>query len=66
MPLTTLAAPSSSPLFRQLRSLLSFPEEWGPNEWGPIPFLPDSDLLVRSLEAQWGELDKYRQERERG
>lgn len=27
---------------------------------GPIPFLPGSDILVRRLEAQWGELGKYR------
>lgn len=33
-------------------------KEWGPTEWGPIPFLPDSDLLVRRLERQWGDLDK--------
>lgn len=27
---------------------------------GPIPFLPDNDILVRRLEAQWGELGGYR------
>jgi hypothetical protein len=26
---------------------------------GPIPFLPDSDILVRRMEAQWGALEKY-------
>jgi magnesium chelatase subunit H len=45
---------------KNLRSILSFPPEWGPSEWGPIPFLPDSDVLVTSLERQWGDLDKYR------
>jgi magnesium chelatase subunit H len=43
----------------RLKELLSFPASWGPTEWGPIPFLPDADVLVRRMEAQWGPLDRY-------
>ncbi|KAI8464745.1 MAG: CobN/magnesium chelatase [Monoraphidium minutum] len=43
----------------RLKEMLSFPKDWGPTEWGPMPFLPDSDVLVRRMEAQWGPLDKY-------
>jgi magnesium chelatase subunit H len=44
----------------QLRDWLTYPPEWGPSEWGPIPFLPDNDLLVQRMEAQWGPLYRYR------
>jgi hypothetical protein len=27
---------------------------------GPIDFLPSADLLVRNMERQWGEVDRYR------
>ena len=27
---------------------------------GPIDFLPSADLLVRNMERQWGDLDRYR------
>ena len=40
--------------------MLTYPTEWGPTEWGPIPFLPEPDVLVRSMEAQWGDLAAYR------
>ncbi|PSC71131.1 protoporphyrin IX magnesium chelatase [Micractinium conductrix] len=43
---------------KQLKEMLTYPAEWGPTEWGPIPFLPENDILVRKLEAQWGELGK--------
>lgn len=45
---------------KQLKQHLSYPAEWGPTEWGPIPFLPQPDVLVRNMERQWGDLDKYR------
>ena len=44
----------------QLREALRYPQGWGPSEWGPISFLPTHDLLVRNMEAAWGDLDKYR------
>ena len=44
----------------QLREALTYPARWGPSEWGPISFLPSHDLLVRNMEAAWGDLDKYR------
>jgi magnesium chelatase subunit H len=43
-----------------LKQYLTFPQGYGPTEWGPIPFLPDSRILVQRLEKQWGELGKYR------
>lgn len=43
-----------------LRDTLAFDDRWGPTEWGPIPFLPPTDMLVRNMEAAWGDLDKYR------
>lgn len=43
-----------------LRDTLAFDDKWGPTEWGPIPFLPPADMLVRNMEAAWGDLDKYR------
>jgi hypothetical protein len=46
----------------RLKEQLTFPPEWGPTEWGPIPFLPDNDVLVKRMEAQWGELRSYRWE----
>jgi magnesium chelatase subunit H len=46
----------------QLKSLLMYPESWGPTEWGPIPFLPDNDILVKRMEKQWGDLRSYRWE----
>lgn len=45
---------------KELRAMLSFPADWGPDQWGPLPYLPDSDVLVRRMERQWGDLDKYR------
>jgi len=45
----------------QLRDWLSFPPAWGPTEWGPIPFLPPSDILVRRMEANWGDLRRQTQ-----
>ncbi|KAK9843478.1 hypothetical protein WJX81_004582 [Elliptochloris bilobata] len=44
---------------RELRAQLTYPSDWGPTEWGPIDFLPSSDLLVRNMERQWGDLDRY-------
>ena len=44
----------------QLKEMLTFPADWGPNEWGPIPFLPDPDVLVKRMERQWGDFGKYR------
>ncbi|WIA16841.1 hypothetical protein OEZ85_013777 [Tetradesmus obliquus] len=44
----------------QLRSMLTFPSTWGPTEWGPMPYLPDDDVLVKRMEAQWGSLHSYR------
>ncbi len=44
----------------QLRTMLTYPPEWGPTEWGPIPFLPPNNYLVQKMEAQWGDLSKYR------
>lgn len=44
----------------ELKSMLKYPRQWGPNEWGPIPFLPSNDILVDRLEKQWGELGRYR------
>ncbi|WIA37068.1 hypothetical protein OEZ86_014043 [Tetradesmus obliquus] len=44
----------------QLRSMLTFPATWGPTEWGPMPYLPDDDVLVKRMEAQWGSLNAYR------
>jgi magnesium chelatase subunit H len=43
-----------------LKEYLTFPQGYGPTEWGPIPFLPDSRILVQRLEKQWGQLGKYR------
>lgn len=43
----------------QLKEWLEFPSEWGPSEWGPQPTLPDSKLLLKNLEKQWGKLDSY-------
>ena len=43
----------------QLKRWLQFPKEWGPTEWGPMPFLPESDVLVRKMEAAWGNLEAY-------
>ena len=43
----------------ELASWLSFPAEWGPSEWGPIPFLPDPDSLLRSMERNWGPLSSF-------
>lgn len=40
--------------------MLTYPPEWGPTEWGPIPFLPEPDVLVSSMERQWGDLAAYR------
>ncbi|KAG1670953.1 hypothetical protein FOA52_011388 [Chlamydomonas sp. UWO 241] len=45
---------------KQLKEWLTYPETWGPTEWGPIPFLPDNDILVQRMEAQWGDLRGYR------
>jgi len=45
---------------KQLKEMLTFPEEWGPTEWGPIPFLPEKDILVQKMERQWGDVQKYR------
>ncbi|KAL0032609.1 hypothetical protein WJX77_010520 [Trebouxia sp. C0004] len=44
----------------QLKQMLTYPPHWGPTEWGPIPFLPEADVLVRSMERQWGDLATYR------
>lgn len=44
----------------ELKSLLTYPDSWGPTEWGPIPFLPEPDVLVQRMERQWGELRAYR------
>ena len=44
----------------QLKQMLTYPPDWGPTEWGPIPFLPQPDVLVSSMERQWGELAVYR------
>lgn len=44
----------------QLKETLTYPFGWGPTEWGPIPFLPDSDVLVQRIEKQWGDLTRYR------
>lgn len=44
----------------QLKEMLTFPATWGPTEWGPIPYLPDEDVLVKRMEAQWGNLSAYR------
>lgn len=44
----------------QLKQMLTYPPDWGPTEWGPIPFLPEADVLVSSMERQWGELASYR------
>ena len=44
----------------QLKQMLTYPPDWGPTEWGPIPFLPESDVLVSSMERQWGDLAAYR------
>ena len=44
----------------RLKQMLTYPADWGPTEWGPIPFLPESDVLVRSMERQWGDLAAYR------
>jgi magnesium chelatase subunit H len=54
----TPAAAEISP--SQLREMLTFPPDWGPTEWGPIPYLPDNDVLVKRMEAQWGNLNAYR------
>ena len=40
----------------ELSRWLSFPEHWGPTEWGPLPYLPDSKILLDRLEQQWGQL----------
>lgn len=40
--------------------MLTYPPDWGPSEWGPIPFLPEADVLVSSMERQWGDLAAYR------
>lgn len=45
---------------KQLKSMLKYPRQWGPNEWGPIPFLPSNNILVDRIEKQWGELGRYR------
>ncbi|GMH35161.1 hypothetical protein BSKO_03029 [Bryopsis sp. KO-2023] len=45
---------------RELKEMLTYPEEWGPWEWGPIPFLPENDILVQRVEKQWGKLERYR------
>ncbi len=45
---------------KELKGALTYPAAWGPSEWGPISFLPSPDLLVRNMEAAWGDLDKYR------
>ena len=45
---------------RQLREALEFPPDTGPSDWGPIPYLPEPDVLVQNMEAQWGDLDSYR------
>jgi magnesium chelatase subunit H len=37
----------------QLKEWLTFPSRWGPTEWGPIPFLPEPDVLVARMEANW-------------
>ncbi|KAL3147924.1 Magnesium chelatase, variant 2 [Trebouxia sp. C0010 RCD-2024] len=44
----------------RLKGMLTYPPEWGPTEWGPIPFLPEPDVLVSSMERQWGDLAAYR------
>ena len=44
----------------ELKDMLRFPAEWGPDEWGPIPLLPDPDILVKRMEKQWGKLENYR------
>lgn len=44
----------------RLKEMLTYPPEWGPTEWGPIPFLPEADVLVSSMERQWGDLASYR------
>lgn len=54
----TIKAADISPA--ALKDYLTFPQGYGPTEWGPIPFLPDSRILVQRLEKQWGELGKYR------
>ena len=43
----------------ELKKWLAFPKEWGPTEWGPIPYLPESDVLVKKMEAAWGPLENY-------
>lgn len=45
---------------RQLKQMLTYPPDWGPTEWGPIPFLPQPDVLVSSMERQWGDLAAYK------
>ena len=45
---------------KQLKDMLTYPASWGPTEWGPIPFLPEPDVLVSSMERQWGDLAAYR------
>ena len=44
----------------RLKQMLTYPADWGPTEWGPIPFLPEPDILVSSMERQWGDLAAYR------
>ena len=44
----------------RLKQMLTYPADWGPTDWGPIPFLPDPDVLVSSMERQWGDLAAYR------
>lgn len=46
--------------YKQLKEMLTYPASWGPTEWGPIPFLPEPDVLVSSMERQWGDLAAYR------
>ena len=43
-----------------LREALTFPPDSGPSDWGPLPYLPDPDVLVQRMEAQWGDLGSYR------
>lgn len=45
---------------QKLKESLGFPQSWGPNEWGPIPFLPDSNILIDKMEKAWGALGKQR------
>lgn len=57
LPGVTVAGSNVTP--QQLKKWLAFPKSWGPSEWGPIPFLPESDVLIKKMEAAWGPLENY-------